>query len=276
MPSLPVIRSRARVGLFATALLVLLMWKPWLHWVIYVIVGLLAFFGTREFHRMAGAQDLRISLPFAAAGALGLVAAGIAPLHVFTGTVVIILVALLLGSFIVHMLLHGYDAALRSVPAALFAALYVGLPLGMTLQVLEYDRVFLMFGLALIWLSDTGAYYAGSRWGKHKMAPNLSPKKTWEGAVGGIVACLLVGIIFKSIVPDIAFEYTWTEVLLVGTMVGVLAPLGDLAESVLKRDSGRKDSGRAMGGHGGVLDRIDSLLFCAPAFYLFLMVTGRV
>jgi len=267
------IKSRARVGLFLVAILVLCMWKPWLHWVVYTAAALLAFFGTREFHRMARAQDIPISLPLIGAVSLAFIAAGTAPLPLFIPGVLLIIVGLVIGAFLAHMAIHGYAGALRGVPATVLAPLYIGLPLGMTLQVMQYDTVFLMFGFALIWLSDTGAYYAGSRYGRHKLAPQLSPKKTIEGGIGGILACILVGVLFKALVPSIAFAYTWGEVLLLGVLVGIIAPIGDLAESVIKRDSGRKDSGRAMGGHGGVLDRIDSLLFCAPVLYIFLLVT---
>jgi phosphatidate cytidylyltransferase len=146
----------------------------------------------------------------------------------------------------------------------------------MSLQILQADRVFLLFGLLLVWLSDIGAYYIGKKYGEHKLAPRLSPKKTIEGAFGGLGACLLIGILFKALVPGPAFEYSWGEVLAMSAIVGMVAPIGDLAESILKRDTGVKDSGHGMGGHGGVLDRIDSLLFCFPALYIFLLVTGRV
>src|SRR5690606_25983649 len=109
-----------------------------------------------------------------------------------------------------------------------------------------------------------GAYFVGRKFGRHQMTPNLSPKKTVEGLLGGIATCCLVAVLFKLLIPNVSFPYSLAHIVPLAAIIGVAAPIGDLAESVLKRDCGVKDSGNSLGGHGGVLDRIDSMLFCMP------------
>ncbi len=122
--------------------------------------------------------------------------------------------------------------------------------------------------LTLVWLCDTAAYFVGVRWGRHKMSPYLSPKKSWEGAAAGLLTSIAVAL---GLVPllGLPLSYPWSAVL--GLLVGTLGQVGDLAESLLKRQAGVKDSGRLIPGHGGMLDRVDSLLFVAPAVYYFLV-----
>lgn len=122
--------------------------------------------------------------------------------------------------------------------------------------------------LIMIWLNDTGAYCAGTLLGRHKMAPRLSPKKSWEGLVGGLVFCIGWGIAAAFITDSFLSPPMWIAL---GAIVCMAATLGDLFESLLKRNLGVKDSGNMIPGHGGILDRIDSLLFVAPTLLLFLL-----
>jgi phosphatidate cytidylyltransferase len=112
---------------------------------------------------------------------------------------------------------------------------------------------------------DTGAYYAGRFFGKHKLAPAISPAKTLEGFAGGIVLTLIVALIFQLFFLS---AYGLLPMLILALITAVVAPLGDLFESMQKRVAGVKDSGRLLPGHGGMLDRIDALLFAAPAVFL--------
>ncbi|MBI5022519.1 MAG: phosphatidate cytidylyltransferase [Ignavibacteriales bacterium] len=121
--------------------------------------------------------------------------------------------------------------------------------------------------LATIWICDSAAYYVGSAFGKHKLFPRVSPNKSWEGAIGGFIFSILAAIIAKYI----ALEYlSVANAIVIGMIVGVFGQLGDLFESALKRDAGVKDSSTLLPGHGGVLDRFDSLLFAAPLVYFYL------
>ncbi|MGO8960541.1 MAG: phosphatidate cytidylyltransferase [Streptosporangiaceae bacterium] len=158
----------------------------------------------------------------------------------------------------------------RDVTAGFFALLYLPLMAAfVALMLAEPDgaRRALIF-LVLTVCSDTGAYLAGILIGKHPMAPSISPKKTWEGLSGSIVACLAAGAIM---VPELLHGHVWQGLLLGLAGVGA-ATLGDLSESMIKRDLQIKDMGHLLPGHGGILDRIDSLLVMAPVIWLLLAV----
>jgi phosphatidate cytidylyltransferase len=125
----------------------------------------------------------------------------------------------------------------------------------------------LLIGLLLIAAGDDiSAYFVGTRFGSHKMAPSISPSKSWEGAAAGVVGALVVAI---ALIPAATQLDVWAALGL-GAIVALLAPLGDLVESLAKRELGIKDSGRLLPGHGGMLDRLDAILFCAPAVFLYL------
>ena len=128
---------------------------------------------------------------------------------------------------------------------------------------------YLIFALGGAWFSDTGAYFVGCAIGKHKMAPYISPKKTWEGAVGGVVVCticmLLVAKAFALLVPGFTVNYPLLAAL--APVASVTSIIGDLSASLVKRQYGIKDFGNIMPGHGGVLDRFDSVLFVAPLIW---------
>jgi phosphatidate cytidylyltransferase len=160
-------------------------------------------------------------------------------------------------------------------PAALgalaFGVPYFALPIASLCQLQRLDPWLVFLLLALVWLGDTAAFYVGSSWGRSRMAPVVSPKKTWEGAAAGFavgVAAVVVWSLWRL------GEVDW-GVLAVGALTACAAQVGDLVESLLKRSAGVKDSGRVLPGHGGVLDRADALLFAAPVLWLGLMALGR-
>jgi phosphatidate cytidylyltransferase len=165
-------------------------------------------------------------------------------------------------------------APFSNVGVALLGLLYVTLPMS-TLNILAFDangynprRIFAL--LFLIWASDIGAYAAGKTFGKHKMAPQISPGKTWEGWAGGFVLTLVVGWAVGFMLPDMPLAHR----LVAAGVVAVFAPLGDLAESMLKRSVGVKDSGSIMPGHGGLLDRFDAFLLVLPVLALLQLLAG--
>lgn len=131
------------------------------------------------------------------------------------------------------------------------------------------DLVLMM--LLLAWIGDTGAYFAGRFLGKHKLYPEVSPKKTWEGAVGGLLGSVVAVAAMKMLrLPSLS----WLDVVLIAVPGGILGQLGDLVESLIKRSAGVKDSGALLPGHGGMLDRIDAVLFIAPYVYLYRSIVG--
>lgn len=159
------------------------------------------------------------------------------------------------------------DAAYTLVPM-----LYAGIPLSLMLMIVS-DRaggvLLVMMLVAMVWLNDSGAYIGGSLMGKHKMWTRHSPGKTWEGTIFGVLVTILLAVFVGPLVcPDIA----WGHWLVLGVICSVVDTLGDLVESMLKRSVGVKDSGSIMPGHGGFLDRFDSLLIIMPFAYAYLVM----
>lgn len=149
--------------------------------------------------------------------------------------------------------------------------LYLGWSLAhlVALRQLPQGQAWVWLALLVTWAGDSFAYLAGSRWGRHKIWPRLSPKKSWEGLLGSLAGGLLLAalVIFW-------FELPWTPTLLAGVAIPVVAFFGDVAESMLKRDAGVKDASNLLPGHGGILDRIDSLLFVAILVYYWAVWLG--
>ncbi len=168
----------------------------------------------------------------------------------------------------------GTDGAVRDVSTGVWIAAYVGFLGGFAMLLFAQphgpDRVLVFIALTVC--SDTGGYALGVLRGRHPMAPQISPKKSWEGFVGSVIACLVGGALITGWLLDTA---VW-QGLLVGVAVVVVATLGDLAESMIKRDLGIKDMGNLLPGHGGMMDRLDSLIPVAPVVYVLLsLFVGR-
>ncbi len=138
----------------------------------------------------------------------------------------------------------------------------------------EYGAWLLMYMLTLVWVADIGAYFAGKQFGRHKLAPGISPAKTWEGVFGGVVLnCLWISIVYY--LSD-GWGIAYLPFLALGLVTAALSVVGDLYESILKREAGVKDSGKSLPGHGGVLDRIDSVIAATPVFLSGLFILGSV
>jgi phosphatidate cytidylyltransferase len=136
--------------------------------------------------------------------------------------------------------------------------------------------------LMVAWVGDTGAYFAGRYLGKRKLYAAVSPKKTWAGAIGGVAASALAAAVTKvglsaiHQAPSLMHELTWLDVFLLAVPGAILGQIGDLFESLLKRATGIKDSSSLLPGHGGILDRVDAVLFLAPYVYLYLIIRGAL
>jgi len=166
-------------------------------------------------------------------------------------------------------------SSLTSLSSTMFGEIYVGLPcallvgvrmLGDTADTHHLSAKLLTLFLAMVMMTDTGAYYTGRAIGRHKLAPRVSPGKTVEGAIGGFAAALATGPLCRLIFfPQLPL----LDSVILGGAVSVLGQTGDLAESMLKRGSGVKDSSNLLPGHGGMLDRLDSILVAAPAIYFY-------
>lgn len=131
-----------------------------------------------------------------------------------------------------------------------------------------------LFLVVLIWTQDTAAYAVGLAFGKHRLAPAISPKKSWEGAVGGLSAGVLMSLAFRELFMKDLFGRG--EILVLAALLGALAQVSDLTESLMKRCFGVKDSSSLLPGHGGILDRFDSFLLTAPFLYFYMISLGKV
>ena len=163
---------------------------------------------------------------------------------------------------------RGQDGFVRDVTASVFCLVYVPfLAAFVALLLAKDDGVSEVITFIVVTIaSDIGGYAAGATFGKHPMAPNISPKKSWEGFAGSLAACLLAGVLTVTLLLD----GTWWVGLVLGVVAVVAATLGDLAESMIKRDLGIKDMSNFLPGHGGVMDRLDSLLATVPVVWLVL------
>ncbi len=132
--------------------------------------------------------------------------------------------------------------------------------------------MWLAIALLGTWICDTGAYFVGRAWGKHRFFPQISPKKTLEGAIGGFVT----GVIAVALLGYGLVRLNIAVGLILGVLIVLAATFGDLAESVIKRQVGVKDSGQIIPGHGGMLDRLDSLMFVTPLVYCFAQIINRL
>ncbi len=157
---------------------------------------------------------------------------------------------------------------------SIFGQIYIVLPLTLLLMLYGFsNKYFILNIFILTWVSDTGAYCVGSMLGKHRLFPRISPKKSWEGFAGGLFFCLLGAFLLYRFCPGSMIGLNLWQSLTFGAIVCIFGTWGDLVESMIKRSIGVKDSGNILPGHGGILDRIDSLLIAVPAvaFFIFLL-----
>lgn len=163
---------------------------------------------------------------------------------------------------------HDLSRSLVDVSVLIFGMLYIGFTLGHLLLIRALpDGIFLIFFVILVtWAGDTGAYYAGVSMGRTPLAPRISPNKTVEGLLGGCLLAVVIALIARAwFIPS----FTIVDALVLGVMLTVAGLIGDLSESMFKRGAGVKDSGGLIPGHGGMLDRLDSLLLTAPTYYYY-------
>lgn len=251
--------------------------RPWAPWTYLALMALATLGGVREMTLMARARGFNPSLAagtLVAWGVLGhffLATGGQDPLPlwlVFAG-----------GAMAIHFGALFFDRkleeALPSQAITWLGALYMGFGLGFQQKLFMLQGTLPKTGSRLIlalfiitWFGDSAAYFVGTFFGKHKLAPRVSPKKSWEGAVGNLAGNLLGALLMQA---TVCLEWTLVDVAALGLLLGVAGQLGDLVESTWKRSAGVKDScvGVSIPGHGGVLDRVDSLVFAAPALFAY-------
>lgn len=165
---------------------------------------------------------------------------------------------------LIYIVLVKNKMTFDEVGFILLGAFYVGLGFHYFIETRFVGLEFVIFILLVVWTTDSGAYFVGRKFGKNKLWPEISPKKTIEGFVGGIVIAVIFAVIMQLIYP---FASGWTQLIVVTIVASIIGQMGDLVESAIKRHYGVKDSGTILPGHGGILDRFDSLLFAVPLLH---------
>ncbi len=237
------------------------------YWSVCLLVSLASLIGLWEFQGLVcnGALERRWQILFLVIGTLLPVAAALGGKAVLHAS----LVAAVFCGFLAFLLRSPEEPAVISMLARFSLGwLYIPYLLAhaLLLAKLENGRFWLFWMLITVLAGDMGAFYGGRRWGKHKLYEKVSPNKTREGAIAGLAASMLLGLIFAvTMLPEIPPH--WAAVFCV--LLGAIGQAGDLLESMLKRLSGKKDSSNLLPGHGGLLDRLDSLLFAFPATWSF-------
>lgn len=172
-----------------------------------------------------------------------------------------VLVVLLL----LHTVLRKQRFTFDDVGVLTLAMLYIGMGFHYFVVARSINFITLLYGMLIVWLTDSGAYLIGRKIGKNKLAPKISPNKTWEGSIGGTVAATIILAIYLYIWP---VGGAWLPMVLLTIVLSIMGQFGDLIESSLKRFYGVKDSGKILPGHGGILDRFDSMLIVMPMLHL--------
>ncbi|OGO93479.1 MAG: phosphatidate cytidylyltransferase [Coxiella sp. RIFCSPHIGHO2_12_FULL_44_14] len=232
-----------------------------------LLVGLVMLGAAWEWSSLAGFRSQKGRSIYVLIVTLALVIAYYLPIHWVLG---IALAAWIWAAVaIVHYSLGRSALGLQYPFLKAFMGVLVLVPCWLAINVVRETvggPFWLFFGFMLIWATDTGAYIAGRAWGKHALTVRVSPKKTWEGLGGGILLTLLVAVVVSASFRDSFEQMAWVSLLALVT--ALFAVLGDLLESLLKRQAGIKDSGGLLPGHGGILDRIDSTTAALPIFAL--------
>jgi phosphatidate cytidylyltransferase len=234
-------------------------------WWVFALAAVAALLALHEFWLLA-----RANAPLALAGyvgtALALVGAESGGLEWMVGGAL----ATLPLAFCLKVVSRARQAPTAAISTTVLGSIWIGLGLGFLILLRDIPsngRLTLFTVLLAVWAGDTFAFLAGRLLGRHKMAPSVSPGKTWEGFVFGTAATIFVAFVALYKQHFLSIQHS----IELGVVIAVAAPLGDLFESLLKRDAGVKDSGRILGGHGGMLDRLDAFLFAAPAAYFTIL-----
>ncbi|MDR1678191.1 MAG: phosphatidate cytidylyltransferase [Prevotellaceae bacterium] len=268
--------------LFVAVVLGCILWNEYSFAVFFTLISVL---GVLEFHKLVKTKyEVDIHWNFPAIGAvllfLCLYLTAVFPFAIYGLGIYLLFV---ISVFIFELFRKKEDPILNWAFFAL-GQLFIALPFAMLnfiafeqgeMRANYYDGTFLLAFFVIVWVYDTGAYCTGMLWGKHRLFERISPKKSWEGAVGGFLFALLAACLFFYFENEYSkggSALSLPEWFGFATIIVIFATLGDLSESLFKRTIGVKDSGKMLPGHGGILDRFDSVLFASTAIALYLFV----
>jgi phosphatidate cytidylyltransferase len=259
------LKKRVITGLWGIPLLIAAVWfdkpLPWFT-LLVAIWGALAVF---EFYKLAAGAKLQ---PLTYFGLLWTLFFIISPHFKYDFTVPLLLTLAVVLPLIWLLGRPKKEGAFISWAWTLGGILYIGWLLSyfVALRGLEEGRNWVFFALFTTFASDTTAFFVGRALGRHKLAPRISPGKTWEGTIAGVFGAIIVSLLFTMLIP-----ISYWQLVVLGLLVSIFGQFGDLVESLLKRNMGAKDSGRLIPGHGGFLDRIDSVVFVGVVVYYYVI-----
>jgi phosphatidate cytidylyltransferase len=267
--------KRILTAIVGLPILLLTIWSSIPHFFV-VLSSLATLIALHEFYGIAGKVGCRPARQIGYTAAIMLIACFFLDESALIAGVLAAVVMLALGSTLATRV--AVQSALNSAAATVFGIMYIPLLTGFlvgvrmlndgatTIPVAHLAAKLITMFFAIVFMTDTAAYYCGRALGRHKLAPRISPGKTIEGSIGGLIGAVLAGLVSRmTFFPEIPL----IDAMLLGAAIGILGQLGDLAESMLKRGADVKDSGTLLPGHGGMLDRIDSILFSAPLLYYY-------
>jgi phosphatidate cytidylyltransferase len=263
------LKHRVITAAVGVPLVIFAIWfgNPWFS----LLIAAAALAGAYEFYHMAN-FDRREPLLYL--GLLLSLALVLSPHYRSPDVLPIVITATMLISLICLLRHPSKEKAFRNWAWTIAGALYVGWMLSywLNLRGLADGQNWVYLAMLTTFANDTGAFFIGRARGKHKLAPAISEGKTWEGAIGGLICAILGAIVIATVLNLISpFTFRYWQIILLGFLVGLFAQLGDLVESLLKRNMGVKESGNLLPGHGGILDRFDSLIFVGVVVYYYVI-----
>lgn len=266
------LRRRLITSFLFLPALVIIAWKGGIHYLVLIELGI--GIGAFEFFAMLEARKLA---PYKMLGIFCALLLGLTAFRQSYLFTYLILTILLLALSISELSRLKNEQAINNISATIFGAMYVGWLMSHLVLLRELPHAmgqpysagtgYALLPFVLTWSCDSMAYFFGMRFGKHKLLPRISPGKSWEGAAAGAFFAVVAAFIYQQIY---AHFLSWFDCVVLGAFTGILAQVGDLVESLIKRDAEVKDVSATIPGHGGVLDRFDSLLFTAPMMYYYL------
>ncbi|WP_378951910.1 phosphatidate cytidylyltransferase [Pelosinus sp. sgz500959] len=245
-------------------------------WLFATAILILTLLAWHEFYTML--QNKNIKIYYILGFVLNIVIAGCAWIGNSQELIMVMFISTLLA--LVKIVTSGAEFTVTDAAFSLLGIFYIGVSfahlillrytdnsqyISTSLGQLSAGAAYLWIAFIGTWASDTFAYFVGTYLGKHKLCPKISPGKTIEGALGGLLGSVIVIVLLGNL-----FKLSIIHSMIMGLLIGIVAPIGDLVESVIKRFTGVKDSGRILPGHGGILDRFDSILFVVPAIYYYI------
>ena len=248
------------IGIFLVFLLIF-----WEGFPFFIVVTIIALLGLKELYSIADKQGYKPSYILGTMLILYFIFISVYDVYSLNCYIDnIIITSFIILSFIIQLFRKDFSKVLAEISITIFGSIYLGYLLSFMIKTkdLPNGNYYLISLFIVTWVNDIGAYLIGSNFGKNKIFPKISPKKTIEGSIGGIIFSIAATFAFKN-----WLDLTFNELISLGLIIAIIAQIGDLFESVLKRGSGVKDSGTLIPGQGGILDCFDSLIFTAPVFY---------